>query len=139
MTECSTIAFFNQERLPLDKVAISVCDRSYFFGDAVYEVLRVYNGQPFLLEEHMARLGRSLNGIDIVGMSDLRDDILANIAINRVKEGMIYVQVSRGEAPRNHSFFGLDLKPNVLIYAKHFVEHPSYQEATTGITAITHE
>lgn len=132
------IAFFNGQTLLLDDVKVSVNDRAYVFGDGVYEVLRVYQSHPMILSAHMQRLKNSLKAIGIKDM-DLSEQILANIKINNINEGMVYVQVSRGTAPRVHSFYKLELSPNVLIYSKAFAFHPSEKDAQNGIFAITHD
>lgn len=132
-------AFYNQTEVFLDELKVSVEDRAFMFGDAVYEVLRVYHGRPFLLAEHMARLSRSLDAMEIQGVPNLHDAILTNIAANNVQEGMVYIQISRGSAPRNHSFYQLALTPNILIYTKPFFTHPAQKEAEHGIRVITHE
>lgn len=139
MNELKIIASFNQQDRLLDEVLVPVGDRAFMFGDAVYEVLRVYDGQAFLLSEHMARLSSSLRSMRINFEQDLSDEIIRNIAINQVLEGMVYLQISRGEAPRSHSFHKLVPKPNTLIYTKSFPDHPSKLEQTIGIKAITHE
>lgn len=135
------IAFFNKQPVPLDELRVPVTDRAYLFGDAVYEVLRVYNGRAFLFEKHMARLARSLREVLITNanVTHIAEDILSNIAVNHVREGMVYVQVSRGCAPRNHSFFNEPLTPSILIYTKPFNEHPALTEAQKGMSAITHD
>lgn len=133
------IAFFNGQTMPLDELKVSVNDRAYVFGDAVYEVLRVYNGQPMIIDAHLKRLKNSLLAIGIKKEVELREQILSNIALNKVIEGMVYLQVSRGTAPRVHSFYHLDLSPNVLLYSKSFAEHPCEKDAENGITAIVHE
>jgi len=139
MAAFTTFASFNKEIILLDELKVPINDRAFFFGDGVYEVLRVYQGQPFLFDEHMERLKRSLSAVNIHGVPDLTKDILANIALNDVGEGMVYMQISRGSAPRVHSFHNASLTPNILIYSKPFHEHPSDHEAKTGITAITHD
>lgn len=133
------IATYNKETLPLDDVKISANDRAYLFGDAIYEVIRVYNRKPFLFREHMARLQRSLNAIGISEPHGLDKDILENIVVNDISEGMVYVQISRGSAPRSHSYFELDLSSNQLIYSTPFAAHPAEEEAKRGIFAITVE
>jgi D-alanine transaminase len=132
-------AIYNQTQVFLDELMVPANDRAYLFGDAVYEVLRVYHTKPFLLAEHMARLARSLDAMEIKGVSDIRADILSSIALNEIEEGMVYVQISRGNAPRNHSFYNQALTPNILISAKPFLTHPTLKEAECGITVITHE
>lgn len=132
------IAFYNNKNMLLSDISISVEDRSYLFGDGVYEVLRVYNKKPFLLEEHLLRLYSSLEKIDIKIDLNLKDEILNNIEVNNITEGMVYVQISRGTAPRTHSFHGLELNANVLIYSKHFFKHPAEEDIKRGVSAITH-
>lgn len=132
------IASFNGQTLPLDELTVSVNDRAYVFGDGVYEVMRVYQGRPMIIDAHMKRLKNSLSAIQIKDL-DLKQEILANIALNQISEGMVYLQVSRGTAPRTHSFHDLDLTPNVLIYSKAFEESPAEKDAKNGFIAITHE
>jgi D-alanine transaminase len=139
MLKEKVLASFNKQIVPLDELTISVNDRAYLFGDGVYEVLRVYKSRPFLLVEHMNRLARSLSAIGISGVGSLTADILSIISLNHIDEGMVYVQISRGTAPRVHSFHNLSLQPNILMYAKPFYEHPAAMDAKTGINAITHE
>ena len=134
----SIIAYFNGQEILLDELKVSANDRAYIFGDAIYEVLRVYRGQPMIINAHMNRLKNSLKAIGMAEL-DLTEQILRNISLNKIIEGMVYVQVSRGSAPRVHSFYKLDLSPNILIYAKAFTEHPSENDAKNGISAITHE
>jgi D-alanine transaminase len=139
MNESSIIASYNGKSLPLTEVFAPVLDRAFMFSDAVYEVLRVYKGKPFLLSAHTTRLQASLRSMRIAANQDFGDAILNNIAENQVKEGMVYLQISRGVAPRNHSFFAMELKPSILIYTKPFLEHPAAKEQQTGIKGITHE
>lgn len=125
--------------VPLDELKVPVNDRAYMFGDAVYEVLRIYNGRPFLFAQHLKRLKNSLDAMGINGVVDVSADILSIIEQNRVQEGMVYVQISRGVAPRNHSFYNLNLKPSIFMYAKPFLVSPIREEEFLGIRAITHE
>lgn len=139
MATSSIIATWNGEERDLDQVFISPNDRGFVFGDGVYEVLRVYNGKAYILEDHLARLSLSLKAARIAMQDDLGPLILRNIEQNGITEGMVYLQVTRGAAPRLHSFFNLDIKPNILIYSKHFAEHPFAKDAERGIKAITLE
>lgn len=59
------LANWNGEEIPLNRVVVSVMDRAFLFGDGVYEVGRVYNGRPWLIDDHFCRLARSLAGIGI--------------------------------------------------------------------------
>ena len=100
------LANVNGEVLPLAEVRISPLDRGFLFGDAVYEVLRVYAGKPFLAPEHFERLKNSLaairlGGVDLGRMRQRMEDTLAR---SEVREGIVYIQVTRGAAPRKHPF-----------------------------------
>ena len=97
--------FLNGEYAPLHEAKISVLDRGFLFGDAVYEVLPVYAGYLFCLERHLQRLARSLAAIAIENpMSDRQwHDILGQlVACNGGGEQSVYIQVTRGEASREH-------------------------------------
>src|SRR5262245_4829135 len=96
------LANVNGEIMPLEQVRVSVLDRAFLFGDAIYEVLRVYQGKPFLMEEHFARLARSLDAIRITGIDvgRMRRRMFETIAAGEFQEAIVYFQVSRGVAPR---------------------------------------
>lgn len=104
MTE---LIWINGEIMPLADARISPEDRGYQFADGVYEVIRLYAGRPFTLDEHLARLERSAAEIKItvpVPREQLKIEIAKLIAQSGVGEGMIYLQLTRGVAPRNHVF-----------------------------------
>jgi D-alanine transaminase len=100
------LAVLNGERMPLAQARVSVLDRGFLFGDGVYEVLRVYGGRPWLADEHFARLGRSLEAIRIAGvdLERLRRWMAQTIAAGPFREALVYIQVTRGQAPRGHAF-----------------------------------
>jgi D-alanine transaminase len=122
------LANVNGEMMPLDEVRISPLDRGFLFGDAVYEVLRVYGGRAWLCDEHFQRLAHSLEAIRLTGVDvgRLRDRALQTLDRSGVEEGIIYIQVTRGSAPRSHPF-PKDAVPLELLYVQTF-EDP-YQEA----------
>src|SRR5947209_2603253 len=97
------LANLNGEPMPLTEVRIPALDRGFLFGDAVYEVLRVYQGRPWLLEEHFSRLGRSLGAIRIRGvdLGRLRQRMVDTIAAGPFHEAIVYIQITRGVAPRS--------------------------------------
>jgi D-alanine transaminase len=101
------LIWINGEIVPMGEARISPEDRGYQFADGVYEVIRLYGGRPFTLEEHLARLEKSAAGIQLsvpVSRAELKAEIGKLIAQSGVGEGMIYLQLSRGVAPRNHVF-----------------------------------
>lgn len=128
-------ALWNGELQPLSEVRVSVLDRAYLFGDAVYEVLRVYAGQPFLLREHEDRLRRSLDGLGIDGAdAELGEKIARLVAAGGPKEGLVYVQISRGEGPRSH-VPPKGLTPNELLWLAP-VDHAGLESKWRGGVSV---
>jgi D-alanine transaminase len=91
-------------------------DRGTYFGDGVYEVLRSYNGKIFALEEHLNRLAQSLNGIGIqnVDINEVRQRVLRAFDTAGLRDAKIYFHVTRGSAPRNHTWDST-IKPNFFL------------------------
>lgn len=111
--------FFNGEWMKYDQARISVFDRGFMLGDGVYEVTPFYEGKAFGLKEHLDRLQYSLDEI----MIDLDASLLEPVMFEAVskaglahKDAAVYIQVSRGVAPRTH-YFPENVEPTVLIYA----------------------
>jgi len=102
------IAYFNGSFLRKEEISISPDDRGFLFSDGVYEVVRAYGGKPFKMAEHMDRLARSLREtrIDFPGVVDLAVAGAKLIAMNGLEQAdsLIYFQVTRGVAPRKHTF-----------------------------------
>lgn len=101
------IAFINGRWFPLSRAKVSVEDRGFQFGDGVYELIRTYQGKPFQAEAHLARLKRSAEaiGLDLVYSKKEWTALFARIIKKaRFPEIKIYVQLTRGVAPRNHPF-----------------------------------
>jgi len=102
-----TIAYLDGEYQPLADVRISPLDRGFLFADGVYEVIPVYGGRPFRADEHLERLERSLAAVRIVdpldraGWKALLEGIVER---NGGGHQAVYVQVTRGAAPRDHAF-----------------------------------
>lgn len=121
---------------------VSVMDRGFIFGDGVYEVLPVYNGQVFCFEEHMARLDRSLKELRIqnpLGAAEwatiakrLIDDLKQNTgAYNQ----LIYIQVTRGVAPRDHVML-TGLRPTVYVMASE-MKLATAEQRTKGVACVS--
>jgi D-alanine transaminase len=115
------LANWNGVEMPLADVRVSVLDRSFLFGDAIYEVLRVYSGIPFRLQDHLDRLTRNLEKLkipaDVGRLAERMDATLQNSGLD---EASIYLHVSRGEAPRTHRLPVPAPRPNELIYVQPF-------------------
>jgi D-alanine transaminase len=131
------LANVNGEQMPLDQVLIPALDRGFLLGDAVYEVIRVYQGKPWLLEDHLRRLGRSLDAIRLGGidLERLRCRALETIAAGPFLEAIIYIQITRGQAPRSHPF-PRSATPLELLYVQEFVD-PYVEARRTGAAALT--
>lgn len=99
---------------------VSFEDRGYYFGDGVYEVVRLYNGVCFQLEEHYTRFVRSTEEIDIpipftlIQFKEMIDSLSKE---NNISEGYVYIQITRGEQERNH-LYERGLEPVVTAFAK---------------------
>ncbi len=112
------IGYFNGEIGELDTMTIPLCDRSVFYGDAVYDAILLLDSKPFTLDMHLDRLYRSceLVGIDFDMLRDeLKTEIDRLLAYPCDKEAMLYIQVTRGNAPRKHEF-PVDTKPNLIMF-----------------------
>lgn len=99
--------YLNGEYLRLGDAHISVLDRGFIFGDGIYEVVPVYGGQPFLMAEHLRRLTRSLKAIEIdpgKTTEDWEALILDMIQRSGQDTGMVYLQITRGVAKRDHAY-----------------------------------
>jgi D-alanine transaminase len=118
---------------------VSVDDRGFLFADGIYEVIRVYGGRPFLAESHMERMARGLSAIGIdAGVIGRLPDVAAKLmSANGVTDtdGTIYMQVTRGAAPRRHAF-PADTAPTVYVAVKPYPRPPE-QSFADGVAAIT--
>jgi len=99
------LCFLNGEFLPLSEARIPVLDRGFIFGDGIYEVAPVYGRKLFRFDEHLARLNRSLGKLRIPQPAT-RDEWLERcrrlVAARPEEEQVVYIQVTRGVAPRDH-------------------------------------
>jgi len=116
------IAYLNGEWMAPEDAKVSVFDRGFMFGDSIYEVMAVYDGKVFTLEDHLDRLKRSLEAIRLE--SPHTDDEWCSIINEAVLRGAetpayLYLQVTRGvESPRSHVYPKAS-KPTVLITVMH--------------------
>ncbi len=116
----SRFAYVNGRFSPLRTGLIRVEDRGFQFADGVYEVWAVRSGRLLDEEGHFARLERSLSELSIrtmISRAALRVAILETIRRNRVRDGLAYLQVTRGAAPRDHAF-PKEATPTIVITAK---------------------
>ncbi|HEY5648151.1 MAG TPA: D-amino-acid transaminase [Nitrospiria bacterium] len=132
------IAFINGRYMPLSRAKVSVEDRGFQFGDGVYEVIRSYSGNLFCLEDHLDRLEASTRAIGLnLFYSRARWRGLLNTASrkSRIRNAKIYIQITRGAAPRDHSFPNKN-RPTVVVTVRP-IEEPPKRAREKGVSLIT--
>ena len=132
------IAYVNGDFLPLEQATVHVEDRGFQFADGVYEVVRTYGGKPFAIDEHLARLSRSLEAIELkvpLAVEGLRSVIEEGVKRSGFAEAVIYLQITRGCAPR-HRAMPKDVKPTIVMTVRELPLHAT-KLPTNEITVIT--
>jgi D-alanine transaminase len=134
------IVYLNGHFLPAAEARISVDDRGFLFADGVYEVIRVYDGRPFLADLHYHRLREGLAAVRIAtaAIDEIRSSVDRLLELNDLRggESTIYIQITRGAAPRRHSFPDAGVPATMLVAAKPFRQHPAaYWD--DGVAAIS--
>jgi len=113
------LVYLNGEWLAHDRAFVSVFDRGYLLGDGIYEVIPVYEGKPFEVDSHLKRFQEGLNSVEIdFNVEEIRPLLIDSIKRSALQtsDAAIYIQITRGVAPRTH-FFPEDVRPGVLLYA----------------------
>ena len=134
-----SIVYLNGSVLPKSDAFVSVDDRGFLFGDGIYEVTSAYSGHLFLMERHLARMRTGLSEIridfDVAVVPDLLDRLLSENALTE-GDAYVYVQVTRGVAPRAHAFPKSLVPPTVYAFATAF-QRPGREEWEKGFAAVT--
>jgi len=115
------IAYVNGRYVPQAEAFVHIEDRGYQFADAVYEVWALFGGRLADLDGHLRRLARSLSELDIPQpMTDaaLLTVLRETVRRSGVRDGLLYLQVSRGQAPRDHVIPDRPLRPSVVVTVK---------------------
>jgi D-alanine transaminase len=132
------MVFLNGQFLALEDAKVSVLDRGFIFGDGVYEVVPVYSRVPFRLDEHLARLERSLAAVSIrnpYSRAQWRGFIAQLIARQAFEDQGVYFQVTRGVAKRDHAF-PKNAEPTVFMMANPLV-NPPREQVESGAPAVS--
>ena len=138
--------YLNGEFTTLPNAKISVMDRGFIFGDGVYEVLPVYQGQVFRFDQHMARLDRSLSELRIVNPHshaqwlEIASKLIAAYADSKGAaakniDQLIYIQITRGVALRDH-VMPTDITPTVFVMSS-ALKLPNEQQRQTGVACVS--
>ncbi len=131
------IGFVNGRFMPLAEAVVSVEDRGFQFGDGVYEVIRTYGGRPFQLDAHLLRLERSARAIDLpcpLSHAQWTERVADGIRLAGYPECKLYIQLTRGPAPRDHPF-PTGVQPTVVMTVREL--HPLSDSLRSGVDAIT--
>jgi D-alanine transaminase len=138
----AVLCYLNGQFVPREKAAIPVEDRGFIFGDGVYEVWRVVNGRLFETDRHLNRLAFGLRELRIEPPDIARRDTLTHVAERLLAdnelvdgEATLYLEVTRGVAPRTHQFPARAPAPTVFVMANRFTPPDSVR--VRGASAIT--
>ncbi|SDR05288.1 D-amino-acid transaminase [Pseudovibrio sp. Tun.PSC04-5.I4] len=138
----SRVAYVNGQYVPHSRAAVHIEDRGYQFSDGIYEVCEVWNNSLVDMGSHLDRFDRSLRQLQIrapMSRGALVRVMKEVIALNRVKNGLIYMQVTRGVSPRDHYFPPKDTPPSLVMTAKSVSRLKNDQIAARGVGVITVE
>ncbi|MEL6921306.1 MAG: D-amino-acid transaminase [Pseudomonadota bacterium] len=136
----SRIAYVNGRYLPHAHASVHVEDRGYQFADGVYEVCEVRDGYLIDMTRHMDRLDRSLSELKMAWPAARKavEAVLGEVVRrNRVRNGLVYLQVTRGVAKRDHAFPTVPVKPALVVTAKAVAPSIAASKAEKGISAVT--
>jgi D-alanine transaminase len=135
-----SIVYLNGEFIPKSEAKVSVEDRGFLLGDGVYEVAPFYEGVALCMDRHLARLDRSLAALrivcDVSGIEDMLRRLVAVNGLETAERSMVYLQITRGVAPRTHYFPEGRVAPTVYAFARTW-SRPADDVWSRGFTAIT--
>ena len=135
-----SLVYLNGAFVPSEQAQVSAFDRGFVFADGVYEVIPAYGGRPFRLPQHLARLDNSLAGIRLTNPLSAKEwqKIFARLVEANGPGNVdqsVYLQVTRGPAPRDHAFPAKP-QPSVFAYAQ-VLKYPEPAQLANGVAAIT--
>jgi D-alanine transaminase len=134
------IAYVNGRYVPQGEAAVHIEDRGYQFADAVYEVWALFGGKLGDPQGHFARLERSLGELSIempMSRAALTLVLKETVRRNRIRDGLLYLQVSRGVAPRDHAFPNPAVRPAVIMTVSPTDRVAAEARAAKGISVVT--
>ena len=136
----SRIAYVNGRYLPLAEASVNIEDRGYQFSDGVYEVCEVKGGRLIDERRHLERLGRSLSELRIampMAAESLGVILREVVRRNRVRWGIVYLQITRGVSRRDHAFPPPGTKPSIVVTARNLDLANAEKLAAEGVAVIS--
>ena len=132
------LANLNGQIMPLAEVKVSALDRGFLFGDAVYEGIQLRDGRIRFADDHFNRLRRSLGELKIEGvdLARLRRRVEETVAAGGIRDGLIYIQITRGVGPRRRHAPQPKLVPTEFLFIEP-MSQPYAAERSTGVAVIT--
>jgi D-alanine transaminase len=128
-------AYVNGEYCKLSDAKISIFDRGFLFGDAVYEVLPVYHGQPFFVDRHIERLNSNLNKIKIAPLSLDWHQLINRLTTENQSDNLqVYIHVTRGNQGARKHDIPAEITPSVIAFTIHNA-YPTQEEKEKGLIA----
>jgi len=132
------LVYYNGRYLQKSEVAISPDDRGFLFADGIYDVIRVYRGKLFKCAEHLERMAHGLRELKITGCDSSALESVANCVLKENSlehsDAKVYIQITRGAAPRSHKFPPAGTPPTVYLETTSFSSPIELQEK--GVAAI---
>ena len=132
--------YLNGEFLPKDRATISVDDRGFLLSDGIYEVTPAYRGRLFRIEQHMRRLRHGLDALrieyDSAALPEMHADLIAANSLDTEDVVIVYLQITRGAAPRTHHFPPEGTPPTVYAFAQAY-HRPASARWERGYEAVT--
>jgi len=137
----SRIAYVNGQYVPHADAAVHVEDRGYQFADGVYEVCEVWQGKIVDIPRHLDRLGRSLSELRIewpMARAAVEFVLHQVVRRNRIRNGMVYIQVTRGVSKRDHFFPPDHVAPSIVVTARSSNPKAAAAQAAEGIGVVSY-
>lgn len=132
--------YLNGEFIPKEKAFISVDDRGFLFGDGIYEVTAAYRGNLMRWPRHLARMNRGLSALridfDPTGLDDVHRRLLKENGLDKAQVAYVYLEITRGVAPRTHQFPAKPVPPTVYLFAGEY-HRPARDRWEQGFKAVT--
>lgn len=135
-----SLACLNGELMPVEEARVPVWDRGFLFGDSIYEVTRLYQGRSWLEAAHLDRLRWSLAQMLFppIDLDALKQRIDRTVDASQVSDGTAYIQITRGVAPRKHTFPPEGTPPTELIIVRPYDDAETERNRQAGVGVISH-